>query len=171
MQYHQRAAAILNASIPLASSEVLLLLAISDHIGEAGVAWPSQLTLQRKTRLTERTIRRVTARLVGRGILSLVDARRRSTTYAIRWELLSVCVDTQLGRSGHGAKRPSLTPRFDGRAAERLNAARPTTGDTPTKPTISSHFPRNPFSMTTTYFHQERISVADPSVGVVSQQH
>ncbi|SPT52740.1 MarR family [Actinomyces bovis] len=69
----------------LGPSETLVLLALADAADDDGFCWPSQAFLARKSRQTDRNVRRILNRLEGMGLLR-VEARssthgRRSNLY------------------------------------------------------------------------------------------
>lgn len=71
---------------PASGTELLMLLAIADHADDRGRnAWPSRATLARKTRLDERTVRRVTKRLEDSGqvVVERGSGRSHSNLYTI----------------------------------------------------------------------------------------
>ncbi|MGH3450223.1 MAG: helix-turn-helix domain-containing protein [Haloechinothrix sp.] len=64
-----------------AGTELLMLLAIADHADDDGTnAWPSRTTLAAKTRLDERTVRRVIKRLEAAGQLRVQRGHGRSNS-------------------------------------------------------------------------------------------
>lgn len=66
--------------------ELLVLLAIADYTNDDGRAWPSQDTIARKARCSDRTVRRVVDRLVELGELAVLregGGRGRSAVYRL----------------------------------------------------------------------------------------
>lgn len=53
--------------------ELLVFLSLADHANDQGVCWPSQETLARKARCSERTVKRIIARLKAEGFLEVVQ--------------------------------------------------------------------------------------------------
>ncbi|MGH3433096.1 MAG: helix-turn-helix domain-containing protein [Thermocrispum sp.] len=84
-----------------AGTELLMLLAIADHADDDGRnAWPSRARLAAKTRLDERTVRRVIKRLEKAGLLRIVrgHGRTNSNRYTV--------VTDAATESEKGAERP-----------------------------------------------------------------
>lgn len=68
----------------LGPSETLVLLALADAADDDGFCWPSQATLARKSRQTDRNVRRILNRLEGMGLLHI---EARSSTHGRRSNL------------------------------------------------------------------------------------
>lgn len=67
---------------PASGTELLMLLAIADQANDAGrEAWPSIRTLAQRTRLDERTVRRVLRRLSEQGLLIVRKGGGRQSNY------------------------------------------------------------------------------------------
>lgn len=127
---------------PVAGTELLLLLAIADQANDDGRdAWPSTRTLARRTRLDERTVRRVLKRLADSGQLVVHSGGgRRSNHYEIpmsskRDELSTPRADRHPGQSATPGKSTGV-PGQDTRAA--LTQLCPATPDTAAPPDPSS---------------------------------
>lgn len=76
--------AVLREDVPWTPSERLVAVALTRHLNARGEAWPSQLRLARRTRLSERTVRRALDRLCGEGGLFHRTRRGRHDRYALR---------------------------------------------------------------------------------------
>jgi hypothetical protein len=77
---------LMNAAfvIDLRPSDKLVLLALADNASDEGIAYPSERTLAIKSSQSERTVRRVIARLIESGHMSIEARRRRlSTVYRV----------------------------------------------------------------------------------------
>lgn len=72
-------------SAPVGGTELLCLLAIADHADDHGRnAYPSIGTLARKTRMSERSVKRIVHRLIEQGLLTVEQGGgRRSNRYVI----------------------------------------------------------------------------------------
>ncbi|MQA63912.1 MAG: hypothetical protein GEU86_21155 [Actinophytocola sp.] len=133
---------------PAVGTELLMLLAIADHAGDDGRdAWPSVKRLAQRTRLDERTVRRVLKRLTSHGHL-IVDAGggRRSNHYEIPMtsenaELSTPLADCHLWQNATPGKSPGH-PGQSARAA--LTQLRQGTPDTAVSPEPSSNRPLPP---------------------------
>lgn len=68
----------------LGPSETLVLLALADAADDDGFCWPSQTFLARKSRQTDRNVRRILNRLEGMGLLRI---EARSSTHGRRSNL------------------------------------------------------------------------------------
>ena len=78
------------------SGNLLLLLAIADHADVRGEAWPGIPLLARKTRLTERHVRRCLNALADAGELEILPnaSPAGGTLYRIRLEVLNAGIGT-----------------------------------------------------------------------------
>jgi len=73
----------------LSTAEKLLLIAIADHGGKDGIAFPSQATLAKELTFTDRGVRKLIANLKESGILTTTKRPGGNRVqYGIRWELL-----------------------------------------------------------------------------------
>jgi Fe2+ or Zn2+ uptake regulation protein len=105
-RYWQRSRFIMRAP-RLTSNERLVLLAISDHLGDKRSAWPSTETLQRLTSLGRSTVLRTLKALEQSGRLSVTRSTGRANRYRLVWEKLNPFVDL---RECQSDTRPALTP-------------------------------------------------------------
>ncbi len=94
----------------LGPSETLVLLALADAADDDGFCWPSQAFLARKSRQTDRNVRRILARLEKMGLLR-VEAR--SSTYGRRSNLYHLNVGFSL--------EPRQEDKLSGCEEERLH--------------------------------------------------
>lgn len=85
--YHARLDLIMFCEA-LSTSERMILIAINQHLNNAGEAWPGQLMLQKRTGLGERQLRCLLKGLESRGYLTRDRSQRRSTTYTIQFSSL-----------------------------------------------------------------------------------
>lgn len=130
---------------PASGTDLLMLLAIADHAGDDGRdAWPSVRKLAQRTRLDERTVRRVLKRLADDGhIVVRAGGGRRSNRYEIpmtsdNTELSTPLADCHLGQNA----TPGNLPGHPGQDARAPRAQlRPGTPDTAAPPEPSYNRP------------------------------
>lgn len=105
---------------PAAGTDLLMLLAIADQANDDGRdAWPSIKTLAQRTRLDQRTVRRVLKRLVDAGHLVIKPGGgRRSNNYEIPMTCVNAELSTPLanGHPGQNAT-PGALPVLPGQSA------------------------------------------------------
>lgn len=84
--------AVRDATVPLTSTEVLVLLVLATYADEhGGSCWPAQSTIASKTRLSERYVREVLKRLASASLLTVVESPTgtRSARYQIHLKKLA----------------------------------------------------------------------------------
>ena len=83
-RYWQRSRYILRAP-RLSANERLVLLAISDHLGDKRSAWPSADRLAKMTGLARRTVLRTIKALDDSGRIAVVRSTGRANRYRMDW--------------------------------------------------------------------------------------
>jgi hypothetical protein len=130
---------------PTRGTDLLTLLAIADNAADDGAnAWPSLARLARKTRLDERTVRRILRRLEDGGHLQVqVAAGPRGTN---RYTVLMTPGKTSGGQIDPGQEVPGI-PRQRAPRADSPPGNPPATPDTTVSPHPGhSYAPRTSFT-------------------------
>jgi hypothetical protein len=70
-------------TLDLPHADKIVLLALADNANDDGYCYPSTTTVSKKCGMAERSVRRVLARLVEQGHLSINERRGRSSTYDV----------------------------------------------------------------------------------------
>jgi len=74
--------------VDITASETLLLISLADQANDDGVCWPSVGTIQRRTKLSERTVQGLLSKLRKKGYVSWTERSGHSNIYQLPISLI-----------------------------------------------------------------------------------